>query len=396
MTETWQNWPGARECEALRQIRLESNLPPEGLPESHKLPEHAIANTAAAHAAAAARDQSHGSPLTSSTSGEAEKGAKAKRKGSGDGEEPNKVKRKQPKSQDDHERPGEHQQLSSGPNIAQPPAPTTSEGPMAHFYGTDQGAQLASFLSQSTMPPGFASPSGFPTFATSPTSFSPSQTQDSSAILASLFGVSGMGGYMGTPSALGPAHYQGMNMSADSPIAMNSIRQKTIANVEEPEEIKRLSTFAARLRSDANRFGLPKEEAQLSSVVHAVSQLIHEMSNFRRQPSYQLPTLLQPSDIQQTRPHDPLIDALPFSGLRQQLIMHQDQLVMEDVFLALLYHTTLHSGTAMVESNWELNQAFFLAYPQLFDQQTAMNGNRWRATRNESPLDLDKLSSPSQ
>lgn len=34
MSEAWANWPGAGECEALKQIRKESNIPAEGLPES--------------------------------------------------------------------------------------------------------------------------------------------------------------------------------------------------------------------------------------------------------------------------------------------------------------------------------------------------------------------------
>ncbi|SPO23361.1 uncharacterized protein UTRI_02039 [Ustilago trichophora] len=34
MSEAWANWPGAGECEALKEIRKESNIPPEGLPES--------------------------------------------------------------------------------------------------------------------------------------------------------------------------------------------------------------------------------------------------------------------------------------------------------------------------------------------------------------------------
>ncbi|GAC96104.1 hypothetical protein PHSY_003684 [Pseudozyma hubeiensis SY62] len=34
MSEAWANWPGAGECEALKQIRKESNIPADGLPES--------------------------------------------------------------------------------------------------------------------------------------------------------------------------------------------------------------------------------------------------------------------------------------------------------------------------------------------------------------------------
>ncbi|KAN0060337.1 hypothetical protein ACQY0O_007666 [Thecaphora frezii] len=38
MTEAWQNWPGAKECETLKQIRLESNIPVDGLPENQLPP----------------------------------------------------------------------------------------------------------------------------------------------------------------------------------------------------------------------------------------------------------------------------------------------------------------------------------------------------------------------
>lgn len=38
MTDAWQNWPGAKECEALRQLRQEANIPVDGLPEMRGSP----------------------------------------------------------------------------------------------------------------------------------------------------------------------------------------------------------------------------------------------------------------------------------------------------------------------------------------------------------------------
>ncbi|SNX83022.1 uncharacterized protein MEPE_01728 [Melanopsichium pennsylvanicum] len=48
MSEAWANWPGAGECEALQEIRKQSNIPPEGLPESKLLNYFRVANNKSA------------------------------------------------------------------------------------------------------------------------------------------------------------------------------------------------------------------------------------------------------------------------------------------------------------------------------------------------------------
>ena len=123
----------------------------------------------------------------------------------------------------------------------------------------------------------------------------------------------------------------------------------------------------------------------------ALNELIRHMANFRKQPSYHLPLVLEPSEIQQTRPHDPLIDALPFPGVRQNLIAQQENLVIEDVVLSILQFSTLHPGDVTDEHSWELLYGFLIAYPQLVDQRTLDNANRWRARRKESILNFDDL-----
>lgn len=92
------------------------------------------------------------------------------------------------------------------------------------------------------------------------------------------------------------------------------------------------------------------------------------MDTFRRQPSYQLPFLLLLCDIQQTRPHDPLIDSLPFSGLRKRLILLQDGLVLDDILITLLQHIKLHSDDAIDVQSWELDAAFYLEHRQWIDR----------------------------
>lgn len=385
LTEAWMNWPGAKECEELRQIRLESNLPPEGLPESYKLPEHAIANTLAKQTAAAATS-------SSATSTEADKRIGPKRKGTAEEELTSKVsKRKQlpkasvgqvPETEASHSR----QNSSTLPDVSQ-------------FYDPQTAAHMNNYFTQhSQMSNDFSLPNQYPPFSGSEHGnqiSSSQQPQMSDVIWASLFGPDVMGDALAfhrQQSSSAPT-IQAMNTSSDSPIYMNGLRQKAVtSSSEESEEIKRISGFAAVLRKDTLRFTEPKDNQELTRVVEGLSRLIQEMATFRQQPSYQLPSLLEPNEIQQTRPHDPLIDALPFSGLRPNLIEHQDNLVLDDVFIALLYHTQIHPGEVTVESNWEIKEGFILAYPQLIDRQTLATANHWRATRDESVLDYKSLS----
>jgi hypothetical protein len=378
----------------LRQIRLEANLPPEGLPESQKLSERAIANTIAA------KKQASSAQSTSSLPSEMEKNAGPKRKGTAE-EEEGTGKKKRPTSKvgeesDEIITTPTTQQILPSAMALQLQSPASSSA--SNVYHSDQqNLNLASLFSQAQVPgANFSSPHQFSPYSGSSinndlVSSLQRHDQDSNAILASLFDANDMGNFMGQQIYGGGPPGPLMGLSTDSPAYMNSLRQKTVPKREESEEIKRLNDFAQELRTNKMRFGSPKEEEELLRVVEAISQLIHEMDTFRRQPSHQLPSLLEPNDIQQSRPHDPFIDALPFSGLRQRLIECQDSLSLDEVFISLLYHTDLHPGDVTKESNWEIRQGFVFTYPQLIDRQTLAYGNHWRSTREESTFTYENL-----
>lgn len=399
MTDAWQHWPGARECEALRQIRLDSNLPPEGLPESNKIIDNSRVRSvpppptvSTGNANASSSNSKSASPKgNGSTPIESTKGTKKRKdtngKGKGTPISPNSTITTNDTAvtqpQTSNEAPSS---ATSAPSFSLPSGDNSHL--MASFFGSGSG------MLQSPAP----TPSAFsftPGFSGLPTPSMGTQGQESNAILASLFGSSGMSGFMGqgggmnnnTNQAIQPFGQQvGHDVNGMSPFS----RPKVIGG-EEPEEVHRVGGLVAQLRKERERYGSGKDPVELNKIGMALNELIRHMSNFRKQPSYHLPSVLEPSEIQQTRPHDPLIDALPFPGVRQNLIAQQENLVIEDVVLSILQFSTLHPGDVTDEHSWELLYGFLIAYPQLVDQRTLDNANRWRARRKESILTFDDL-----
>ena len=363
----WQNWPGARECEALRQIRLESNLPPEGLPESQKLPEHVKGGDAGVATKTKTKKQSGANGTSESAASNARSGQKRKTR---DAEEEEEQAKAQNTAQDNSSLLFQQSQSQA--------IPSAGNG-VPDFGGDETNPALISMLFQPQLPSYQNDTSLF-----SIPESSASQIQNQDAILASLFGVSGM-----------RDHSTGLFSSSSLPAFSNGVpsvapeqnSSQPAPDSEASEEIKRIAGFVHRIRSSYE--ALPtRSEADLSRVASGLSQLVVQMSNFRRQPSYQLPTLLEPCDVQQTRPHDPMVDVLPFSGMRQRLILQQETLNIDDLLLSFLNNVSLHPGDVMVASNWELKEPFFLAYPQLVDREMLNTANAWRATRSESPISL--------
>lgn len=365
----WQNWPGARENEALRQLRLEANLPPEGLPESHQLPIHVPSSMS----------------KQGTNSSEKSKDAAVADEGNGKGTK-TRTSTKRKAGMDDIGK--ESTDLTQ---LTQSTMPDTVQSQMQQpgsggFDDTvqDQSAKLLSLLSQYNIPMGQMT-------GNMPTSFNDisSPSQDSNALMTSLFGVNGMRGLM-FDTGMTPGLQQSTPFSIDNMSTFSNTvngRLKTVPGGEEPEESRRLAAFASKIRVISS-LGPAKEENELSRVIDGLSQLIREMSNFRRSPSYKLPSLLEPTDVQQTRPHDPLIDALPFAGLRQRLILQQDNLLIDNVVLSFLYHAILHPGDAMDSANWEIKEEFLTAFPQLIDKTTLAITNSWRLSKGQGSLSL--------
>lgn len=399
MTDAWQHWPGARECETLRQIRLDSNLPPEGLPESNKISGHQrVRSNAPPHTTSATRtstpNSKSASPVVNDDSPiDGSRGAKRKKETKGKGKGIPVSPESNTTTTTTATFPPTSSEATSSTHQASAFSipPTDNSQLMASFFGNGSGMMQT----PGATPSAFVFTPGFSGMATP--SIAGGQGQESNAILASLFGPSGMSGFMGA---------NGMNGHPNQPLPsfgnqVSALQQDTngasaysnprTSGVVEPDEVHRIEALVNQLRKERERYGSGKDPIELNKIGTALNELVRHMANFRKQPSYQLPSVLEPSEIQQTRPHDPLIDCLPFPGIRQNLIAQQENLVIEDVILSILQFTTLHPGDATDEHSWELLYGFLIAYPQLVDQRTLDGANRWRARRKESILTFDDL-----
>jgi len=66
--------------------------------------------------------------------------------------------------------------------------------------------------------------------------------------------------------------------------------------------------------------GPSRDSEILDRIGEAFTQMTFYMASYRNNASYTLPSVLKPSEIQQSRAHDPLIDGTPIAGLRDGLI----------------------------------------------------------------------------
>ena len=66
--------------------------------------------------------------------------------------------------------------------------------------------------------------------------------------------------------------------------------------------------------------GPSRDSEVLDRLGETCTQMTFYMASYRNNASYTLPSLLRPSELQQSRAHDPLIDGLPIAGLRDGLI----------------------------------------------------------------------------
>lgn len=75
--------------------------------------------------------------------------------------------------------------------------------------------------------------------------------------------------------------------------------------------------------------------------------------NYRRNPtSYRLPPLLKPSALQQSKPHDPTIDSMPFQGLRDKLVEHQGACLVLAVWALNGSHNLIPSTEVDISEVW--------------------------------------------
>ncbi|KDN44360.1 hypothetical protein K437DRAFT_138437 [Tilletiaria anomala UBC 951] len=151
-----------------------------------------------------------------------------------------------------------------------------------------------------------------------------------------------------------------------------------------PADLERLRELDASGRDFPS--GMTKTEEELERLNEAAMLSCHHLENFRRNPAYCLPSLLRPSVKQLSIPHDPLIDCLPFPGLRDSLITHPSEIDLDDVYFHMCQQTEVHDGDIMAEGTWELGVPFLIRYNHLIDDRTLSVCNKHRVARGEQPI----------
>lgn len=111
---------------------------------------------------------------------------------------------------------------------------------------------------------------------------------------------------------------------------LNTLMASLFSNSESQGNC-RLSQTGHALLPQPSAAGPPITEEDVQRKLTAFIQLAYHVSNFRRNTSYQLPGTLRPTDLQINRPHDPLIDGIPFANLRDALIVADEQGKLQQV-----------------------------------------------------------------
>ncbi|SJX61941.1 uncharacterized protein SRS1_12914 [Sporisorium reilianum f. sp. reilianum] len=502
MSEAWVNWPGAGECEALKQIRKESNIPAEGLPES-KL----IGHIRDANAKGAAPESA------SSAAPDATASAKKKRNADDAPAKDSKRKRKTdetlsaaaPGSNTTGTSPDEstssmpanapaagHAFNPSVPNAANWPQqqPQQQQPPYAlptQFWqpspvglgrqfrndvdstfaqtllggGNADLSSLASlFPSEAAMNPSLFSPS-------EPTAFNglvrPSSANDggsrvpdpNSASHLSFLGAAGFApstpNYGHAMGAEGAQHAFAILMPSTASGGVETVLLPSSARMT-PEHQRALRRRTARALAQVNRLwakrgatyflNLPpdyqlddddvryieQQEAsnphiKLASVrlpngwdegdlggggkarsdgsdaasmydteskVDNFIRLSYHIHNQRMNPNYTLPSILKPTPLQLSTPHDRALDPLPWPALRDKLIQ-MPNLETHSLIIDLIRFSSPGDGDVHSEKNWVLTLPFFIRYPQLADETLLANTNAQRKARGEPEVTMDEV-----
>ncbi|PWN26990.1 hypothetical protein BDZ90DRAFT_232569 [Jaminaea rosea] len=433
MTDAWQNWPGAKECEALRQIRMEANIPADGLPEM--------------------RNSSPGA-MGAGAGGSAKKSRKSTGGAAGAG-----TAAGTSSTTDDN---------TAGPSQQPSASGAASANAFAEpFLAPYINASTASMPSSSTAAPSFAGNTPFNGGAPfSPFPFAGGSDQPDAALLASLFGPASVTSQSGawpapTPSTLdtnsrdGPSLGNGSTItgngstsalpSSDSPATtprtalQNSAHTflQSLRHLDEQDRsgLARVQSIADQLNhlrasqgrrdlislfgdaatasasprggsgantndstiapaSLADDGGSPQTEEEMSRMTSAFIQTAYHMANYRRNASYRLPSILRPTDLQLTRPHDPIIDGVPLSGLRDALIEQhaQGRVDLDEVLFYLLCSTKMAEGDVLRQETWMLDHGFVLRFPSLATSDVLDATNRWRkVTHDLEPLSKEDV-----
>ncbi|CAO1633809.1 unnamed protein product [Sympodiomycopsis kandeliae] len=512
MTDAWQNWPGAKECEALRQIRVEANIPPEGLPDMRNSPGPSSSTMARANSAKKARK---GKNSTNDNDNPDANAAAATADGQGSSTVPtaaecvsgmtggmaisdSPVSYSQaprsnipPTSNSSNNNNTANTNLNMNPNLnssvnmsginpmmqasfpqvqqqqqqmTQPylmaPSPFSFGAPTPNS-GQDNAVLAGLFgadgFYQGLTPSMFAQPQpqaqnhndGIGSYwppAVNPTQQQPQQQQpfnpgnfDNAGAMKestdSLIGNNGSVSQLGNAvSASTPQNQQttsGMNTDTPASTTSSAATPRSafqngamqffsyLRSVEKNDDVHRLQSIAQRLNQaraaqgqattslldeewhhgDFHQDNPPRQvdvspltpiepltEEEAHRMTETSIQLAYHMSNYRRNASYRLPSLLRPTDLQLTRPHDPIVDTIVLAGLRDAVILNHETLNVDEMMFHLFNAVVLGTGDIYLTNTWMLNQRFILEYPQLATQDVIEATNRWRKLKGLQPI----------
>ncbi|KAG2181298.1 hypothetical protein INT43_008881 [Umbelopsis isabellina] len=87
---------------------------------------------------------------------------------------------------------------------------------------------------------------------------------------------------------------------------------------------------------------------------------------------------IQPTILQLSIPHDPRIDLIPTSHMRDRMIIFRDQFDLDECFALLLRGAVCHGGDPTKAEAWELPAEFFKRYWFLTIDYDISRTNKWR------------------
>lgn len=119
-------------------------------------------------------------------------------------------------------------------------------------------------------------------------------------------------------------------------------------------------------------------------------RLSYHLNNYRLNPNYTLPSLLKPTPLQLSTPHDQALDSLPWPAIRDKLIQ-MPNIETHSVIIDLVRFLSPGDGDVHSEKNWVLTLPFFIRYPQLADATLLANTNAQRAARGEPEVTMDEV-----
>lgn len=472
MTEEWQNWPGAKECEALRQLRQEANIPVEGLPDMQQGSPHPgngeeaadsgktskeskrkpsgktgtsgapVAATNAVSSNASTPASNNGNIFTPEQSNQQPNGSpqaagsaaqNTERSDSSSNNPPQSSNTTQPNTSvfplaaapmpmpafPPSSMPGQTMEFGAI-NVSAPPNPSFSP---FNLLGNGDNAVLASLFGPDSLYSGNPLPAGItPALPANQAFFGqPAPDQPSLQAMNGYHGLSDIGSGHQTldnssSSTSSPAsHSTPMTAFHNSvQLFLQSLREMD-ARTDGMQRVRAMAQHMNALRASqrpAHDFNgarqdpetsagellplvgsQPQSEEDVERMTSACVSMCYHMNAYRRNSSYCLPPLLRPTQLQLSRPHDPLIDGIPFAGLRNSLILAADRVNLDEVLFHLLCATRIgEGGDEMQEETWELDHSFVLRFPTLATEDVLNATNRWRRSMAKlAPLSREDL-----